>query len=163
MFLTITYVVMISQLDGDKSHTPAKKRGFVLHLTRSTPLDPAAPVCWCGQSLETMAASGRTLMSSSPTRPPSEWPSRRRWAGTCGQTSPWMTSPTRKSVWLEVKTKMTPISCPFGAAAKFPAHILQCSPSFGLLFSFHVFCPPSSSSVSITTLPQFDEADCPSE
>lgn len=72
-------------------------------LARSSLSDPMGPNCRCGQQQETMVTSGPTQMSSCPTRHLSGWPSRERWAETCGPTSPWMTSPSLRSVWLEVK------------------------------------------------------------
>lgn len=144
----IPHVALIAQLDGAKSYIPANQLGFLSHLVRSTPLEPAAPVCWCGQPLETMAESGRTLTSSCPTPPLSEWPSRRRWVGTCGRTSPWMTSPTQKSVWWKVKkSHLWALLC----ESNFPARILRVLPSllFFSTFSFHQ--QQRSSSVSIWT------------
>lgn len=54
--------------------------------------------------------------------------------------------------------------CVVGGEDEDDSHFLSfwCFTVFGL-FLFHVFCPPSSSSVSITTVLQFDGADCPSE
>lgn len=79
---------------------------FGWRFNRFIQLDPAVPVCWCGQPLETMASSGLTPMSSCPTQHLSEWPSRQRWVETYGQTLHWMTSPTLQNVWLEVKPLM---------------------------------------------------------
>lgn len=112
---------------------------FVLHLLlfyRSTLLDPVVQVCWCGQPQETMATSGHTLMSSSPTQHLSQWPSRQRWVETYGQTSPWTTSPTPQSVWLEVK--LLKFFSFFFSAVFLPLHF-QLS-FFSLFFPHFLLC-----------------------
>lgn len=113
-------------------------------LNRSTLLDPAVPVYWCGQPPETMATSGHTLMSSCPTRHLSEWASKRRWVETCGPTSRWMTSPTPQSVWLEVKTlKFFPsVVFPVFPGPSPSCHLLL----FPIFFFFHISCRPTFSS-----------------
>lgn len=155
MFLTITYVVMISQLDGDKSHTPAMKPHQVY----------------------TVGPSGTSLLM---------------WAVTGNHGSEWTyadvilsnTAPFRVTFQAEVGGDMwTDIAlddisyteeCAVGGedddddshflsfmcCGQFSGPRPPVFTVFGLLFSF---CPPSSSSVSITTLLQSNEADCPSE
>lgn len=60
--------------------------------------------------------------------------------GTCGRTSPWMTSPTQKSVWLKVKKSHL---WALLRGSNFPAHILRLSPPL-LFFPPHFLSTISS-------------------
>lgn len=107
-------------------------------LIRFTLLGPAAHACWCGQPLVTMATSGHTPTSSCPTQLRSDWPFRRRWAETCGQTSPWMTSLTQPSVWLEVKVYFSLFL--FTSIVLLSDSLLPALSSFVILFPFSFLC-----------------------
>lgn len=112
---------------------------FVWHLARSTLLGPVAPVCWCGQPLETMVTSGHTLMSSCPTRHLSEWPSRQKRVETCGRTSPWMTSPTLQSVWWKVKFSLFVLSLFLPSHFHLVSTFFLISCPFSTVLIFHAF------------------------
>lgn len=103
-----------------------------------------------------MVTSGHMPMSSCPTRHPLGWPSRQKWAETCGQTSPWTTSPTLQSAWPEVKPEflsfvliLSPGSCflsvPFSPAAVFQATSSNCHlldfPLFPHFLSTYIHAP----------------------